>query len=163
MKTVLTFVFIMVISYSSIAQKESRAERRERRLNETKELLESKQFVFNVKMVLPQSGRSIDVSTDNYDFIVVNDSVISYLPFFGRAYSAGYGDEGGYKFESLHEDYKVTVSRNGKSYTATFTVKLSNDWLQCIINASSPEAANLSITGNKKAFISYTGDLSSKK
>ncbi|RZK15705.1 MAG: DUF4251 domain-containing protein [Pedobacter sp.] len=50
-------------------------------------------------------GGSINLSGSSYDFRVTKDSVVAYLPFYGRAFSAPYNpNEGGIKFTSKEDD-----------------------------------------------------------
>jgi hypothetical protein len=53
-----------------------------------KSMIEAKQFVFKAQTVLPASMATRQLSGDNYDLKLFGDSLISYLPYFGRAYSA---------------------------------------------------------------------------
>src|SRR6476620_10659758 len=63
-------------------------------------MVESKNFVFKAQSVLPQRG-GIRQFTSDYDLKLLGDSVVSYLPCFGRAFVAPMGsDENGLKFTS---------------------------------------------------------------
>ena len=52
--------------------------------------IKTKEFVFKAQTVLPMTGMSRQL-TSEYDVRFLGDSVVAYLPYFGRAYSAGYG------------------------------------------------------------------------
>src|SRR4030081_3269854 len=64
-----------------------------------KKLIDSQNFVFKAQTVLPLGGRSRQLTTD-YDVKVTKGTVVSYLPYFGRAYSATPGSTGGIDFTS---------------------------------------------------------------
>lgn len=77
----------------------------------TRELLETKNFVFKAQTVNPQRGRFRQLTSD-YDVVVTSDTIIAFLPFFGRAYSAPINpSEGGIKFTSGKFDYSVTKGK----------------------------------------------------
>src|SRR6476660_9739677 len=62
--------------------------------------VESKQFIFHAQTAMPTSGRSRQLTTE-YDLRIFPDSLVSNLPFYGRAYSVPYGSsDGGFHFTS---------------------------------------------------------------
>jgi len=78
----------------------------------TAQRVNEKNFVFNADYVTPArgGGRSL---TSQYDLTVTKDSIIAYLPYFGRAYLAPpYGSmDNGIKFTWTNFTYKVTVDK----------------------------------------------------
>src|SRR6476660_9684977 len=73
--------------------------------------IESKQFIFHAQTALPTSGRSRQLTAD-YDLRLFSDSLISNLPFYGRAYSVPYGSgDGGFNFTSTKFDYTATPGK----------------------------------------------------
>jgi hypothetical protein len=76
-------------------------------------MLNERDYIFKANFVNPQRGAGHALTSD-YDLSVSKDSIIAYLPYFGRAYMADYGStDGGIKFTWTHFDYKVTNSKNG--------------------------------------------------
>lgn len=77
-----------------------------------KALIESQNFVFKAETASPQGGSSRQLSP-MYDLTVTRNSVIAYLPYFGRAYTAPIdATDGGIKFNSSLFDYKATKNKN---------------------------------------------------
>jgi Domain of unknown function (DUF4251) len=75
-------------------------------------IVENRQFVFHAQTALPSTGGSRQL-TSAYDLKVLKDSLISYLPYFGRAYSTTYGaTDGGLNFTSTKFDYKASTRKN---------------------------------------------------
>ncbi|HEX6193693.1 MAG TPA: DUF4251 domain-containing protein, partial [Chitinophagaceae bacterium] len=72
----------------------------------TKRIVDAKNYVFKAQSVTPSRG-SLRQLTSDYDLTVAGDSLIAYLPYFGRAYSAPIDSEGGIKFTSAKSDYRV--------------------------------------------------------
>src|SRR5882672_9273272 len=50
-------------------------------------MVDSQSYVFKAQSATPMSGRNRQLTSD-YDLKVTKDQVVSYLPYFGRAYSA---------------------------------------------------------------------------
>src|SRR5690349_10272706 len=76
-----------------------------------KRIVQEKNFVFVAQQASSARGNVVPL-TAGYDFTVTSDTVIAYLPFFGRAFTAPYGGEGGIQFTSTSFDYKVTEKKN---------------------------------------------------
>src|SRR5260370_24583195 len=99
-RKIFLFILIAGISTSSLF-----AQSRESTI---KNIVEAKQFIFHAETALPSSGTSRQL-TSEYDLKVTKNSVVSYLPFFGRAYSLPYGStDGGFNFTSTKFDYLLT-------------------------------------------------------
>jgi hypothetical protein len=80
---------------------------------QVKSFIESKEFTFKARTVLPMTGGSRPLSTE-YDMRFLGDSIVSYLPYFGRAYTATLGSEtGGIEFTSTKFDYKSKARKKG--------------------------------------------------
>jgi hypothetical protein len=77
-----------------------------------KNMIESKSFVFKAEYVSPVGGR-VRALTSEYDVSVKNDKVVTYLPYFGRAYTAPVNPtDGGIKFTSTNFDYTTNLKKN---------------------------------------------------
>lgn len=76
-----------------------------------KNLVEGKNFIFKAQFMNPQAGRSVNL-TSEYDVSVSTSKVVSYLPYFGRAYSVPINSEGGIKFTSTQYDYTTKQKKN---------------------------------------------------
>lgn len=60
-------------------------------------------------------GGNINLTGSNYDLSVTTDSLVAYLPYFGRSYTPKMGsiNEGGIKFKSKDFSYKITPRKKG--------------------------------------------------
>ncbi len=63
---------------------------------------------------MPMRGRSIPL-TSSYSLTIRNDSVISYLPYYGRAYSIPYGGGDGLNFKTMLKEYNVKMDKKGNA------------------------------------------------
>ncbi|HYE53400.1 MAG TPA: DUF4251 domain-containing protein, partial [Chitinophagaceae bacterium] len=77
-------------------------------------LIEAKRYVFVAQSANPMGGRFRQLNTGEYDVRVSPDSVVSFLPFFGRAYSAPIDpSSSGIQFTSTNFEYRQTPRKKG--------------------------------------------------
>ena len=126
-----------------------------------KNMIDSQNFVFIARYVTPMTGRKRDLST-GYELSISKDSLISYLPFFGRGYTAPISpSDVDFDFTSTKFTYIVTPARNGwnisiKTKDQTF---LREMYFRIFDNAS----ASLNITSIDRSTISYDGYITRRK
>lgn len=93
-KLILWGLICMIAAMPAFAQ--SRSEKKARIERAVKEAVDAKTYEINVDRMHPIKGGSRTLTT-NYSLKVRNDSVYSYLPYFGVAYSVPYGGGKVYK------------------------------------------------------------------
>ena len=81
------------------------------------------------------------------------------MPFFGRAYRADYGGDGGIKFEGKPKEFKIVTRKKGKGYEINTAVSGSRDYFQLNLLVSPEGSATLTITSNDRSSISYYGEI----
>lgn len=174
MKTKLHFQFVLILvltlitlSFSNvIAQEKSKKELKEEQKFEKQKqialLVASKEFVFTTNRVMPQSGRSINL-TSNYFAEFHPELIKSHLPFFGRAYSGiGYGgSDEGMKFEGKPTVY--SIEKKKKNYVIKADVRGKQDSYSIILLVYFEGTATLSISSNNRSSISYDGEITEFK
>lgn len=121
----------------------------------------SRNFVFRAETVLPMSGSSRQL-TSEYEVKFLGDSVVAYLPYFGRAYSAGYGEGGGIDFTSTKFDYKSAQRKKGGWYI-TVAPQDAKDVRAINMSVSASGYANLQVISNNRQPISFNGYLVKRK
>ena len=100
-----------------------------------KTIVESKQFIFHAQTALPSSGRSRQLTTE-YDLRIFPDSLVSNLPFYGRAYSVPYGSsDGGFHFTSTKFEYAATPGKK-KGWDITIKPKDVTDFREFSLSLS---------------------------
>jgi len=124
-----------------------------------KNSVEAKQFVFHAQTALPMSGSSRHLTTD-YVLKISENSVVSYLPFFGRAYSVPYNStEGGFNFTSTKFDYSSTPAKKG-GWQITIKPKDVQDFKEFSLSISENGYGTLQVLSNNRQPISFTGYVS---
>jgi hypothetical protein len=120
-----------------------------------KNIIQSKNFIFKAEYVNPQSGSTRPL-TSEYDVSVKSDKVVSYLPFFGRAYTAPVNPaEGGIKFTSLKFDY--TIKQKNKKWDVRIRPRDVSDVQDMYLTVFDNGKASLRVISTNRQSISYDG------
>lgn len=121
-----------------------------------KNLLTAKTFVFKAQSAWPLQGNNIQL-TPGFDMKVLDDSINAYLPYYGRAYQAGYNNNGGgIAFASTKFDYKL--KDNGKKGWELIIKPVDvKDINQLIYSVATSGYATLQVTSNSRQAISFYG------
>jgi hypothetical protein len=121
----------------------------------TKEIIVSKQFVFKAQTALPSGGQSVQL-TPSYDVRLFKDSIVSYLPYYGRAYNASYNNDGGIKFTSTTFEYKIKERKKG-GWDVTIIPKGLNDVNQLFMTIFTNGSATLQVITRNRQPITFYG------
>lgn len=126
-------------------------------------LINDQVYVFTAQSSIP-AGPSPDRQLNgNYDLTVTKDSIISYLPYFGRAYTAPMDPtKGGIQFTSTKFDYKVTEKKKG-GWTIVIKPKDTDQASQLILNVSTGGYSSLQVIGNNRQPITFNGVVDARK
>lgn len=159
--SIVTLTFVVFSLTNALAQEKSKKQlKEEAKLEKQKQvqlLVDSKEFVFVANRVIPQGGRTINLTT-NYTLELHPDFIKCDLPFYGRAYSGvGYGGDGGMQFEGKPTDY--TVEKNKKAYIIKVNVRGERDSYSMMLSVYFEGSAYLTINSNNRSGISYDGDI----
>ncbi len=166
MKKIICFAFAVLIAgsvLSSLAQsnkKLSKDEKRERLAAKVKDSIDNKSFTINVNMAYPQSHAAINL-TSNYSLRLIGDSIISYLPYYGRAYRVPYGGGKALNFSDKVIDYKTTYPKKNLT-RILFTVKNDEDTYKYTIEVYDNASSTINVSSNQRQYISFSGELETK-
>ena len=127
-----------------------------------KESIDSKQFVFHAQSALPTTG-GVRQLTSEYELRVLDDSLVSQLPFFGRAYSVNYGvSDGGYNFSSSDFSYNVKQRKKG-GWDIRIKPRDVADFREFSLVLSEDGHGTLQVLSNNRQPISFTGYVTSTR
>jgi hypothetical protein len=122
--------------------------------------VEEQRYVFRAQTMMPSSGRMRNL-TSNYDLTVTKDSVSSWLPYFGRAYSAPLDPtKGGIQFISTKFDYTTSPINDG--WEITIKPKDTRDVQELFLTIYKNGNANLRVTSISRQPISFGGFVAAK-
>lgn len=154
--TVILLLSVAVVNAQNDTQKtrkERKAEKEAKKAEKVKTLLESKTFVFNATHMLPMGGGSKYLNYD-YHVTIKNDTVVSYLPFFGRAYHVEYGARNlGFNFTRPVEEYKMEKEEDG--YLVEVEAENGMDRIYFTFHISKLGYTTLNVTSTNRQAISY--------
>lgn len=117
--------------------------------------LNDHRFVFVPQQMIPMGGRVRQVTPD-YTVKVSGDTLKSYLPYFGRAYSAPIGSSTGPLDFTTPVTYTLTPRKKG-GWQVTLKPVGSRDIQRYDFTIFSSGSASLSVTSNNRQPISYSG------
>ena len=147
MKKVIFILILLIVSQLGFAQK----------TEEIKDLLESKTYVFKAINVNPMNGSSISLD-GSFSVKIDNDTIVSYLPFYGRAYSIAYGSRvSGMDFTQPIENY--TFEKSKKGYLIKVKIKNGSDSLDYTFHISENGTSTLNVNSINRQSISYYGNI----
>lgn len=167
-KLAILFIFLISVSVAQAQEtekkdkKELKTEKKAQQIAEIKAIVESRNYVFDARTANPMSGRTINLTTD-YNMKISNDSVYSYLPYYGVAYNAvSYGGtDSPMNFSHAVEEYSSELAKNG--YLVKFKTRNGSDLISCTLHISETGSSTLSVSSMNRQAISYSGDIRKEK
>lgn len=151
------FLMILLAGCSTSATTSTRKERKEDMKTAVKERVESGSYRILVNRAMPLGGRSVNL-TSVYSLEVRNDSVYSYLPYFGRAYSIPYGGGKGLTFNAPLSEYNLSYSERGAA-EVKLVARNNEDTYTFTITVQPTGTAYISINMYNRQTISFDGEL----
>jgi len=146
-KTALSIIFLIAGNSYIFSQEKG---------EQLKAMIEKQDYVFKATSATSQGGRTIQL-TSEYDLKVSKDTINSYLPFFGRAFSAPYNPtEGGIKFESKKFTYSKTFKKK-KGWSILIKPEDVTTVNSLRLSVSESGYGTLSIISNQRSPISFYG------
>ena len=122
-------------------------------------LVESQHYAFSAETVLPMGGKTGQLTTGYYDVKITQESVVSYLPFFGTGYSVPEDDsKGGIKFTSKDFNYTESDGKKG-GWRIVIKPKDTREVQQMTLNISSDGYTTLQVISSQRQPISFYGSI----
>jgi len=142
---------------SQVLYAQSKKEKAEKKAGAVKELINSRHYTVDVLRAYPMGGESVNL-TSPYSLEIRGDSLISYLPYFGRAYSIPYGGGKGLIFDAPITNYRCVINTK-KTALITFESRNDEDAYQFQVDIFPSGSATIDVVPTKRQSISYQGDL----
>lgn len=154
----LRFIALLILLSGAVGlSAQSKKEKKEQMKLVVKELLASEKYKIHANTAFPMRGRSIPLSSP-YALEVRNDSVISYLPYYGRAYSIPYGGGEGLVFKAPLKDYKTEKDKKGNT-RIQFSARTLEDKYDFSVSVFDNGAASIDVMMQNRQSISFSGEL----
>ena len=150
---IITCFLLIILSQSVVAQKNKKNDAQKIAF---KNMVDSQHFVFQAQTVTPLRGNFRNL-TSLYDVRVTKDSLISYLPYFGQAYTAPI-DQTKSSLDFTSASFSYSVSPHKKDgWNITIKPKDKSQIQQYIFTVFNNGKASLSIISTSKDQISFNG------
>lgn len=110
-------------------------------------------------------GGTINLTGSTYDLKVTPDSLVAYLPYYGRSYTPKIGstDDSGIKFKSKKFSYNVVNRKKGNQVITIKTQDVQKGNYQLILTVTESGYASLSVINNDQQPITFNGYLAEPK
>jgi len=129
---------------------------------EVKKLIEDKNWVFVAQSASP-TGAPLRQLSYGFDLRLLGDSIVSYLPYFGRAYTAPIDPtDGGFNFTSTKFDYSI-VDRKKGGWDIIIKPKDAKDVREFALTTFDNGNSTLRVTSNNRQPISFNGYIAARK
>lgn len=153
----LALALLAVIALEGCATAEERAARAAEHAARVKVALTERHYKIRVDHMYPTKGGSKSVSS-SYSVEVKNDSLFSYLPFFGRAYQVPYGGGKGLNFSERIGSYREALVKNGCRHIE-INVKNNEDNYLYVIDVFDNGNSDIVVQAQQRERISYSGEM----
>jgi len=158
-KQILMLLLALLVVFPTLSA-QSKKEKKEQKKEAVKKLIASENYKIDVQTALPMRGRSIPL-TSPYSLEIRNDSVISYLPYFGRAYSIPYGGGDGLNFRVPLKEYNMEMDKKGNA-VIKFVAQNPEDRFEFRAKVYSNGSTSIDVNMQNRQSISFQGELEMK-
>ena len=160
-KQIFMLLLALLVGIPTLSAQQSKKEKKEQKKEAVMKLIESENYKIDVNTAMPMRGRSIPL-TSSYSLEIRNDSVISYLPYYGRAYSIPYGGGNGLNFKAPLKEYNMKLDKKGNS-VITFTARNPEDKFDFRVKVYSNGSTSIDVNMQNRQSISFQGELDVKE
>jgi hypothetical protein len=119
--------------------------------------LQSRHYTVDVQMMYPNRGVGRNV-TSNYSLEVKGDTLVSYLPYFGRAYSVPYGGGKALNFTAPIKRYQSAKGSKGRTLV-DLVIDNEEDVITYHIEVFDNGQTTIDVIAREREPISYSGEL----
>lgn len=150
------FLLVVFLAGATISFGQSKADEKPDKEAVVKTMVDNHRFVFKAQSAQPTRGRTVQLNSD-YDVKVSGDTLRTYLPYFGRAYSAPIGGSGGgFDFTSKEFEYNSKARKKG-GWDITIRPKDVADVREMSMTVFENGSASLRVTSNNREPMSFNG------
>jgi hypothetical protein len=163
MKNIIILLVVFFLAINVFAQNDDKKSRKEIKAEHAaaqkakiEKIVDSKNFKFVPQSASPTNGRLIPVST--YYLQVNGDNLVSYLPYYGRAYSPSVNNTSSpLNFKGTIENYEKIEKK--KKDQIKFSVKNDGENLTYTLEIFDNGSASLDVQSVRRQPISFNGNI----
>jgi hypothetical protein len=165
MKTIIRYTMLLLVSVllaGSLSAQTNKKEKKAQQAAVITAAVEAQRYIFKAQSTTPTGGGRFMQLTTPYTVKVGKDSVVSDLPYFGRAYTAPVDPtKGGIQFTSTNFDYKKEEIKNG--WRVTIKPTDAGDVQQFTLSLFNNGSASLQVISTNRQPISFNGVVDARK
>jgi hypothetical protein len=155
-------VWLIIIAFLCLPGISRAQQHKKDKKAEIKAIVEAQNYVFKAQTALPTAGSTRQLTSD-YDLRVSKDTIISDLPYFGRAFTAPLNpSEGPLQFTTTRFQYMVSANKKG-GWNVTITPKDLTDPREIIMTIFDNGSASMVVNSTNRQPISFNGYVTAKK
>jgi hypothetical protein len=136
---------------------EEKAAREAKRTQKVIEAINNQKFIIDMDYVYPKRFRSRHLDF-NYSLEVRGDSVISYLPYYGTAYSVPYGGGKALNFSAPMSSYRAYQVKNNRM-RVELSAKSEEDTYYFILDVYDNGNTNVDVSSQHRESIGFSGTM----
>ena len=155
-KQILMLLLVMLAGIPTLSA-QTKKEKKEQKKEAVRQLIVSEDYKIDVNTAMPMRGRSIPL-TSQYSLQIRNDSVFSYLPYYGRAYSVPYGGGSGLIFNAPLKEYTMDMDKKGNAIIK-FSARSPEDFFEFRAKVFPDGTTSIDVTMQNRQAISYRGEV----
>ena len=158
MKNVVVMICLSLAVFScSTLTSAERAEREAKIERAVAKMLAEHRYAVTVNMMFPRNGRAQNVTSD-YSLEVRGDSLVSYLPYYGRAYSVPFEGGKGLNFATLIKNYHSEKGKKGNT-RVEIEVDKTEDCNRHSLDTFPNGTTTIDVNDRERDPISYSGQM----
>jgi hypothetical protein len=123
--------------------------------------LDERHYTIDIQTMTPNRGATKNVAS-NWSLEVKGDTLISYLPYMGRAYQIPYGGGKGLNFTAPIKNYHESKGKKDER-RIVIEVDNENDTHTYSLVVFDNGRADLDVQSKEREFISYSGEMMMKR
>ena len=150
--------FIYAQNYGNKSKKQLKAEKKAQQIKKIRDIVASKNFIFKAESVNPVNSGTKKLTSD-FGIEVRNDSIFSYMPYYGNSYSRDYTSfkNSPMGFMQPIESYRQIRRKSG--YAIDIKVKIEHDVIDLTFHISKTGITSVSASSINRQNITYTGEI----
>lgn len=149
-------IMLLVLFYGTTFGQSTAKDSKSEKSALVKQMVNDRTFVFRAQFALPMGGSSIQL-TSEYDVSLKKDTLVCFLPYYGRAYSAPMNpSEGGIQFTSTDFQYSVS-NKKKRGWDVVIKPRDAKGVQQLTFYISESGYGSLQVTDNNRQPISFNG------
>jgi len=153
----LSLSFFVTNGLFAQSKKELKKKKQQEEYQTTKKLIESGEFVFEPDWATTQKGKRISISANGYTLKINGNLTSANLPFFGQAYTASYGGNGGIEFKNENTTFKIEYNDKKNRIKIKFSAKNKIENYDVTLAIFGNGNSNLNISSSSRSNMKYHG------